>query len=235
MILGCICARGGSRGVPGKNLRHLAGHPLIYYAIRSAEESTSLDDIAVSSDSSEILDTAMKYGVSNIFQRSESLSNDTASKWLVWRDLVEQYEATVEMTVDYIVDLDVTAPLRRPYHIDACVDEATSNQREVVITCYVSDRNPYFNMMEKDTDGRWKIVVSSPKSIVNRQKAPTVYSLSSAVYVVSRSALYLHSHWSNADCSLVQIDREYATDIDSEYDFRFIEFLVEKNLVELVA
>ena len=235
MILACICARGGSRGVPGKNMRMLAGYPLLHYAIRCAMLTASLDDIVVSSDNDDILKLAGDTGVQNIYRRSSHLATDTASKWLVWKDLVQRYEESNTVEIDYLVDLDVTAPLRKPHHVEACVKEAIQNNREVVITGYPSDRNPYFNMMESDLDGHWSLVAQSSEPIVCRQDATKVVSLSPAVYVCSRDALYSHQHWSNAKCTLVQIEKNEAIDIDTEFDLHFVEFLVENNISELVS
>ena len=119
--------------------------------------------------------------------------------------------------------------------MDACITEAIENKREVVITGYPSDRNPYFNMMEQQLDGFWRVVLPSSQPVVCRQDAPKVVSLSSAVYVCSRDALYRYQHWSEAECSLVEIERESAIDIDTEFDLHFVEFLVENNISELVS
>jgi N-acylneuraminate cytidylyltransferase/CMP-N,N'-diacetyllegionaminic acid synthase len=216
-------------------MRILAGHPLIHYAIRCATLSTSLDDIVVSSEDEEILQLANESGLNNIYRRPSNLSTDSASKWLVWKDLVKRYENSNAVEIDYLVDLDVTAPLRKPHHVNACVTEAIQHNREVVITSYPSDRNPYFNMMEPDLDGYWRLVSQPSSPIVCRQEAPKVVSLSPAVYVCSRDALYSYQHWSEAKCTLVEIEKSEAIDIDTELDLRFVEFLVENNISELIS
>jgi N-acylneuraminate cytidylyltransferase/CMP-N,N'-diacetyllegionaminic acid synthase len=193
----------------------------------------ALDDIAVSSDSEEVLAIARMNKLNNLFQRPAELATSSASKWLTWRHLVDTYEQENDAVVEYLVDLDVTTPLRKPHHVAACIAEAKSNDRDLVITCYPSDRNPYFNMMERKKDGLWQVVSQTSQPIENRQNAPAVLSLTPAVYVVSRHALYTYDHWSLAQCALVEIERENAIDIDTEYDFRLIEFLVENNLAEL--
>jgi N-acylneuraminate cytidylyltransferase/CMP-N,N'-diacetyllegionaminic acid synthase len=197
--------------------------------------TTSLDDIVVSSDDDDILNLAEKTGVRNIYRRSSHLATDTTSKWSVWKDIVKRYEQSNTVEIDYLVDLDVTAPLRKPHHVEACIKEAIHNNCEVVITGYSSDRNPYFNMMEPDLNGYWSLVSQSPEPIVCRQDAPKVISLSPAVYVCSRDALYSHQHWSNAKCTLVEIEKKNAIDIDTELDLHFVEFLIEKNISELVS
>ena len=120
------------------------------YTFDCAKESNRIDQIAVSSDDQEILDMASKNGVGNIFKRSDSLSSDSASKWDVFKDLVLRFEKKANVTVDYIVDLDVTVPLRKVEHIDSSIDMMMTNNVDVVITGYKPERNPYFNMMEVD-------------------------------------------------------------------------------------
>jgi CMP-N,N'-diacetyllegionaminic acid synthase len=219
--------------VPGKNIRSLRGQPLIYHTIRCARSVSRLSNIAISSDDSEILDLSKQFGVTSVFHRPAYLSTDTASKWLVWRDLLTRYEEKHSVWVEYLVDLDITTPLRRPEHVEACIDLAIQENCEVVITSYPSERNPYFNMMQLDSDGAGRVVAQSPSPIVCRQDAPKVLSLSPAVYVVSRRALFQYDFWSQATCRLVEIEPIFARDIDSELDFHFIEFLIDQKYVDL--
>src|SRR4051812_31023898 len=112
MILGAICCRGGSKGVPGKNIRLLNGKPLIAYTIETAHHCSMLDDVIVSTDSEEIAKIAIEYRVKVPFMRSASLATDEASKWPVFLDVIEKYEELFGKEISYIVDMDVTAPLK---------------------------------------------------------------------------------------------------------------------------
>jgi len=234
MILGSVSVRGGSQGVPRKNIRELRGHPLMAYAITCAKLSEGLDAVAVSSDDQEMLDMGRSLGADQVFRRPDELATSTASKWPVLVDLLEQYEAATGEQVDYVVDLDVTVPLRKPHHIDACIAKARETGADVVGTCYESERNPYFNMMEEKAPGKFKVVIESPEPIVRRQDAPMVYSLTPAVYVCSRHALYAYDHWARTDTVLVPMSREEAVDIDSELDFKMVEFLLDQGFVTAV-
>jgi CMP-N,N'-diacetyllegionaminic acid synthase len=230
VILASICMRKGSKGVPRKNIRLLLDKPLLIYTFECVKESKRIDQIAVSSDDIEILDMASKHGVVNIFERSESLSSDSASKWDVFKDLVLRFEKKTNATIEYIVDLDVTVPRRKAEHIDSSIEMMMTNNVDVVITGYQPERNPYFNMMEVDHNNIATLVKKKEKPIVCRQDAPVVYSLTPAVYVIKRDALFNYQHWSEATCMINPIPREFAIDIDTESDFEFVEYLMKKEL-----
>lgn len=229
MILASVCMRGGSKGVPNKNIKQLLGKPLLTYTFESIKKSKSIDYIAVSSDDDKILDISKNSGIEHIFKRTPELSSDAASKWDVFRDLVLRFEEKMDQKIEYLVDLDVTVPRRKTEYIESSINMLINNSVDVVITGYTPERNPYFNMMEIGKNNIAKIVKKSETPIVCRQDAPKVYSLSPAVYAIKREALFKYDHWVNAICMINEIPREYAVDIDTELDFEFVEFLMEKE------
>ncbi len=230
MILATICCRGGSKGVPNKNLRLMHGIPLIGHTIVQAQQSELIADLIISTDSQQIADTAKEFGAKVPFMRPDDLASDSASKWPVFIHALEFYEKEYGVEVEYLVDLDVTVPLKTPLDIDGAIQLALDNpSTEVVITGYEPERNPYFNMMEIREDGLAEIVKKSEKPIVRRQDAPDVYSLSPAAFVIKKSALYNYPHWSKAPCRIFPIPRERAIDIDSILDFELVEFLMGKK------
>ncbi len=230
MILATICCRGGSKGVPGKNIKLLQGKPLIAYTIEAAKESRYINELIISTDDEEIALTAKRYGAKVPFMRPAHLATDTASKWPVFIHAVETYEKISGETVEYLVDLDVTVPLKTAADIDGAIQLALDNPAtDVVITGYEPERNPYFNMMETDADGYAQIVKKGKQPIVRRQDAPAVYSLTPAAYVVKKSALYEFEHWSKARCKIFPIPRERAVDIDTDIDFKIVEFLMNSK------
>lgn len=227
MILATICCRGGSKGVPSKNIRLLNGVPLIGHTILQANKCSNIEDLIISTDAVEIAKIAQSYGAEVPFLRPDNLASDTASKWPVFIHALEHYEKMTGKTVDYLVDLDVTVPLKTSEDIDAAITLARSRPDvDVVITGYEPERNPYFNMMEINEEGYAEIVKKSDRPIVRRQDAPVVYSLSPAAYVVKRSALYEYEHWSKAKCLISPMPRDRAIDIDSEFDFQLVEFIL---------
>ncbi len=230
MILGTICCRGGSKGVPGKNIRLLNGKPLIAYTTEIARHCTMLDDVIVSTDSEEIASIAIEYGTKVPFMRPAPLATDEASKWPVFLHAVETYEEQFGKEVSYIVDMDVTVPLKMAADIDGAINIALQYpETDVVITGYTPEKNPYFNMMEVNKRGYAEIVAKSEEPIVRRQDAPKVFSLSGAAFVVKKSALYNYSHWSQAVCRVYEMPRERALDIDEEIDFEMITLLLNRH------
>ncbi len=229
MILCSICVRGGSKGVPKKNIKILNGNPLLFYTIDCAKKANFIDDIVISSDSDEMLEMGENFGIENTIKRPEKFATDSASKWDVFIHLVEEYEQKTGKTVDYLVDLDVTVPLRKPEHIEGAIQIMLNNVTDVVITGYEPERNPYFNMMEITENNYAKIVKKSEKPIVCRQDAPVVYSLTPAVYVMKKSVLYEYKHWSDAKCMIYEIPRENAIDIDTEFDFKLVEYIMKNQ------
>ncbi|MBP2283036.1 N-acylneuraminate cytidylyltransferase/CMP-N,N'-diacetyllegionaminic acid synthase [Flavobacterium sp. CG_23.5] len=229
MILGSICVRGGSKGVPKKNIKILNGNPLLFYTVDCATHSMFLNDIVVSSDDDQMLAIAKNLGIKNTFKRPDELATDKASKWDVFIHLVEEYESKTGNIVEFLVDLDVTVPLRKPEHIDGAIAMMQNNKVDVVITGYEPERNPYFNMMEITEGNYAEIVKKSEKPIVCRQDAPLVYSLTPAVYVIRKQALYDFKHWSDAKCMIYEIPRKNAVDIDTDFDFELVEFLMQNK------
>lgn len=231
MILASVCMRGGSKGVVGKNSRDLLGRPLMSYTFDCAKESKAINEIAVSTDSDEILHIAKQSNIHYAFKRNESLATDDASKWEVFKDLVLRYEEQTGQRVKYLVDLDVTVPRRKAQHIDTSIGMMIKNNADVVITGYEPERNPYFNMMELNDDNTAQLVKKTDKTISCRQNAPLVYSLTPAVYVIKRSALFEYNHWSDAVCMINPIPREFAIDIDTELDFQIVEYLMRNEQI----
>jgi CMP-N,N'-diacetyllegionaminic acid synthase len=225
-IVGAICARGGSKGLPRKNLRPLAGKPLIAHAIQCARACSLLRRVVVSTDDHAIANIAKEYGAEVPFIRPADLAQDDTSKWHVFQHMVKFLEEMDGTQVDVLVDLDSGVPLRTPADVAHCVTQLLSGDADLVVTAYEADRNPYFNMVELDGEGLAKIVKPSERPIVCRQEAPRVYSLSPAVYAIRRDTLWKYSHWSEARLQIYRLPRERAIDIDSELDFRLAEFLM---------
>ena len=230
-ILGTICCRGGSEGVKDKNIRRLNGKPLLSYTVEQALNCGLLNDVVVSTDSKRIKEVAEDAGIKYVIDRPAELATDKASKWPVFIHALETYEAEKQVVVDYIVDMDVTVPLKTNEDINGAIRFALDNpDTDVVITGYEPERNPYFNMMETGNDGFAYIVKKSGEPVVRRQDAPHVFSLTPAVYVIKKQALYDHAHWSEATCKIYPIPRERAVDIDTEFDYKMVEFLMNQPL-----
>ena len=229
-IVGSICARGGSKGVSRKNIRLLNGKPLIYYTIECANACQELDRTIFSTDDEEFAQIARHYSAEVPFMRPPHLAQDTSSKWDVFRHIVETLEITENRRVDVLVDLDTGVPLRSPEDITTCITTILEDDEvDVVVTAYIPDRNPYFNMVEEGLDGFVKVSKQIGTTITRRQDAPKVYGLSPAVYAIRREALWKYDHWAHSKMKVCLIPQERAVDIDTELDFRFVEFLMKNQ------
>jgi len=220
-----ICARGGSVGVPGKNIRPLLGKPLIAYTIEQALACREIDHVYVSTDSPAIAEVARTFGARVPFIRPAELATHTAPKLPVVRHLVEKVE-TSGIRVARIVDLDPTSPLRDQSDIAACLallDERT----DVVITGYESDKNPYFNMVEARADGAVGLVKIPSGEITGRQSAPRVYAMNASIYVWHRHTLS-KGLW-DGFTRLHVMPRTRSIDVDSELDFKLVELLMKEK------
>ena len=232
VILGAVCARGGSKGVPRKNLRLLAGKPLIAHTIECGLNCSVLDEVVVSTDDAEIAQTAAAYGASVPFMRPAALAQDDSSKWDVFQHLVTAWEAHDGRRVKALVDLDTGVPLRDSADIQACVELLLGTDAEVVATAYEPERNPYFNMVESGPDDLVHLVKSLDRPITRRQDAPNVYSVSPAVFALKPAVLWTCSHWSRARMRVHVVPRERSVDIDTELDFRLVEFLMNAAVLK---
>lgn len=224
-----ICARGGSKGVKGKNVRPLHGKPLIAYSIEQARSSGLFDLLAVSSDSDEILEVARKWGVDQLIKRPEELATDQAPKLPVIRHCVAEVERRVGATFDILVDLDATSPLRKPEDIVNAVALLQEAQACNVITAMPARRSPYFNLVEVDNQGAVNLSKPGFRSVARRQDSPKCYDMNASIYVWRRSALFDNDTLFNPGTRLYVMPEERSIDIDSELDFKFVEFMLSEQ------
>lgn len=221
-----ICARGGSTGVPGKNIRPLCGKPLIAWTIEQALASGLADHVLVSTDSADIAAVARSFGAEVPFLRPAELATATAGKLPVILHLVEWAEAALG-PVSRIIDLDPTSPLRDVADIHAC-NELLDDDTGLVITGYESDKNPYFNMVEQKADGSIERVCPPAVEVLGRQGAPRVYAMNGSVYAWHRHSLK-PSLWAAGRIRLHVMPRERSVDIDHPIDFDVVELLMNRR------
>ena len=218
-----ICARGGSVGVPRKNLRMLHGKPLIVHTIEQALCCKSIEAVYVSTDDDEIADIARANGAIVPFRRPAELATSSAGKLPVIRHLVE-YLTQSGIAVTRIVDLDPTSPLRLVGDIESAI-ALLDVDTDVVITGYRSDKNPYFNMVEERPDGNFGLVKQPKVGVEARQAAPPVFAMNASIYVWHRNTLN-RGLWQGRT-KLYEMPRERSVDIDSELDFLIVEILMK--------
>lgn len=224
-----VCARAGSKGVKGKNLRLLNGLPLLAHSLRQAVESGLFDAIAVSSDSAEMLAVARQHGADVLVERPAELATDTAAKLPVIRHCVAAAEAHTGWQFDTCVDLDATSPLRSLEDVRAVVHLLESSGAGNVITAMPARRSPYFNMVEVAEDGVVRLSKPVTPPFVRRQDAPACFDMNASIYAWTRDALMSERGLFNPDTRLHVMPEERSIDIDSELDFRFVEFLLSQR------
>ena len=221
-----ICARGGSKGVPGKNLRPLSGRPLLEWSIRQARESKLFRAIVVSSDSDAILQAARSAGADLAVQRPDRLATDEAPKVPVIVHALEQASRWLGAVPDVLVDLDATSPLRIPADIIGAVELLESSNASSVITGSRSRRSPYFNLVEERADGTVGLSKPLVTPVERRQDAPRTFDMNASIYVWRVASFRAAPSVFYADTKLFEMPEERSIDIDSELDFRIVSMLL---------
>jgi N-acylneuraminate cytidylyltransferase/CMP-N,N'-diacetyllegionaminic acid synthase len=215
--------------VHNKNIRNLAGRPLIAHTIQQARSSGLFDLIAVSSDSPQILNAAREHGADLLVQRPLELSTDAAAKLPAIRHCVDEVEKLKGHRFDIVVDLDATSPLRLPADIRGAVELLETRRTSNVITGSPARRSPYFNLVEVGEDGVVRLSKSLEKEVVRRQDTPPCFDMNASIYVWRRDALFEHRALFTPDTLLFVMPEERSLDIDSELDFEIVELLLEKR------
>ncbi|GAB3414991.1 acylneuraminate cytidylyltransferase family protein [Massilia agilis] len=227
-----ICARGGSKGVLGKNLRLMHGKPLIAYSIEQAKASGLFNAVVVSSDSAGILEAARQHGADLLIDRPAELATDTAAKLPAIRHAAEAAERALGMRFDTYVDLDATSPLRSAEDIRNAVELLEASGAGNVITAMPARRSPYFNLVEVAQDGSVALSKRPAVAFARRQDAPPCYDMNASIYVWRRPVLFGTDTIFNPDTRLYVMPEERSIDIDSELDFEFVQFLMKRQLGE---
>ena len=171
-----IAARGGSKGVPNKNIRLLGKKPLIAHTIESAIKSKLFSNVIVSTENKKIANIAKKYGATIPFYRPKKLATDNASMDDVLLDVIKKLKL-LEYEFEVVVNRDCTAPFIQNSDIKASINLLDRKKCDAVVAGYSTHLNPYFNMMEKNANGYLEFSKKSKKIIESRQNAPIVYQL----------------------------------------------------------
>jgi CMP-N,N'-diacetyllegionaminic acid synthase len=235
-ILITICARGGSKGIPGKNIKMISNRPLITYTISTAKSLAVKYDakITISTDDAEIKNVAELEGIVTEYIRPTILATDTAGKIDTIKDLLLYEESLVSFKYDYILDLDVTSPLRTVFDLEEAF-KILYNKPEALNLFSVnqSARNPYFNMVEENNQGYYSLVkTNADGSVMTRQSAPRVYDLNASFYWYRRSFFNENLKSAITHKSLVYVMNHICFDLDHPVDFLFMEFLIQNNKLD---
>ena len=232
-ILITICARGGSKGIPGKNIKDLAGKPLIVHTINVAIKFSAARDalVSLSTDSDEIMAVAKAAGIETDYKRPENLATDAAGKMGAIVDLLYFEEKKRGSAFDYVLDLDVTSPLRTVQDLETALKMLESAEGALnIFSVNPANRNPYFNMVEQNEEGYFQLCKNS--DFVSRQAVPKVYDMNASFYIYKREFFSKGFATAVNPRSLVYVMPHVCFDLDHPIDFEFMQFLIENKKID---
>ncbi|MCK9380242.1 MAG: acylneuraminate cytidylyltransferase family protein [Sulfuritalea sp.] len=221
-----IFARGGSKGLVGKNIRPLGGKPLIAWSIEQALAVKRIGRVIVSTDSEEIATVSREYGAEVPFIRPAELAQDDSPEWLAWRHALNYLLDADGVLPEVMVSVPATAPLRLPLDIENCLNEFEKGGADIVITVTDAHRSPYFNMVKTNADGTVGLVIPPQSLIARRQDAPTVFDMATVAYVARPEFVMTHNGTFEGRVRAVHIPAERSIDIDTLLDFQIAECLL---------
>jgi len=219
-----IFARGGSKGLPKKNILNIGGLPLIAHSILSAKNNLMIDDVFVSTDSNEIAKVSTSFEA-KVIRRPKELAQDDSSEWLAWIHAIN-YVHDQGYKFNRFISLPPTAPLRADEDINKCLLALEGNV-DMVITVTPANRNPSFNMVKRDATGISELIIKS--DIVRRQDALLVYDMTTVAYVTTPNYILSKKNLFEGNTYSVIIPKDRAVDIDDEVDFILAERLFERR------
>ena len=229
-----ICARGGSKSIPGKNIKLLNGKPLIAYSIEIAQKFAQLHPsiISLSTDDVKIKQVAQKYGLKTSYDRPATLATDKAGKIGSIEDLKNYEEKKRDVQFDLIIDLDITSPLRTIEDLQSAIQLLQANKKaHNIFSVSPASRNPYFNMVEAQPDGYVKLVKTG-NTILSRQEAPAVYDMNASFYIFRPSFFTEGYNSSVTDHSLAYVVPHICFDLDYPHDFIIMELMIKHKLLD---
>jgi CMP-N-acetylneuraminic acid synthetase len=218
-----VFARGGSKGLPGKNIRPLGGVPLLAHSIRAGFEAGA-EQVFVSTDDADIAGVARAYNA-EVIDRPPELATDTASEWLAWQHAV-QHLREQGRDFDVFLSLPATAPLRSVDDVQQCL-EALDDKTDVVVTVSPAARSPYFNMVIREANGSSRVVLGDA-GFKRRQDAPEVYDMTTVAYVTRPDFVMQTTGLFQGRVRSIVVPKERAVDIDDALDFLVAEALYNK-------
>ena len=228
-ITAFIFARGGSKGLPNKNIKILNGKPLIAWSIEHAKAVKRVGRVIVSTDSEEIARIAREYGAEVPFMRPLELATDESPEWLSWQHGLKYLKSTDGCLPDLMVSIPATAPLRDVEDINNVIDEYQRNDTDMVITVTESYRSPFFNIVKESLNGYVDLFMSSEKVVSRRQDCPKTFDITTVAYAARPSFVLNKKNMFEGRVRQVIVPKETSLDIDTLFDFEFAEYMFKKR------
>ena len=225
-----IFARGGSKGLPNKNILEIRGMPLIAWSISHAKSCSRINRVIVSTDSAKIKEIALDHGAEVPFMRPKDLASDTASELDAWRHAINELERIDGVCPEIIISLPATSPLRIPSDIDRALDRYNEGDVDVVIGVTPAHRNPFFNMVNFDGTRHVHIVGKQISGIERRQDAPEVFDITTVVYIANSDYVLNGTSLFTGRVGAIHIPQERSIDIDTPYDFAIAKLMLSGEI-----
>lgn len=220
-----IFARGGSKGLPGKNIKPLAGKPLLQYSIDTALASDLIEQVFVSTDDQAIAQVAIEGGAT-LIERPAELATDQSSEWLSWRHAVE-WATEHYGSFDGFVSLPATSPLRSQEDVEAAILKRQAETADICIAVTPASRSPYFNMVKYNEVGFVELVNQPEGEVSRRQDAPKVFDITTVVYATTPEFVLNNYGLFSGKVASIEVPKARAVDIDDIYDFRLAEAIIK--------
>ena len=219
-----IPARGGSKGIPRKNIKLLNGKPLIHFTIEAAQQIFDNQRICVSSEDDEINFIAKQKGLTYDYIRPMNLATDTSSSREVILDVIEYYK-NQNLSFDAIVLLQPTSPFRTSLHILEAINLYESSDNEMVVSVKETKSNPYFNLFEENENGF--LDLSKTGNFTSRQNAPKTYEYNGAIYIFSIETVQSKQFSEFEKIKKYEMSAIDSVDLDNSLDWDFCEFILK--------
>lgn len=212
-----IFARGGSKGLPNKNLKDFGGKPLIVWAIEQALSTPEISNVIVSTDSIEIAEVAKDARAEVPFMRPDQLATDDSPEWLSWIHAIRETE--LHKTNQPFISVPPTSPLRSAEDISMCINEFLGDKVDAVIAVTESSRSPFFNMVKMEQDGKCELLVQGGGNFSRRQDFAQAFDITTICYVASPTFILEKNHLFEGLVKGVVVPRIRGIDIDTQDDF----------------
>lgn len=227
-FLAIIPARGGSKGLPKKNIKELCGKPLIAWSIEAGLKSKYLDEVMVTTDSEEIANLSKEFGASVPFLRPENLASDTATTFDAVKHTIDYYKNNLNKEFDFIVLLEPTSPLREDNDIDNMIKNLVDNQNKFDSISSIGAVNEHPSIMKKKTtDGRIIPFCKELEMTTRRQDNEVAYFPYGVAYISKTSSLLEEKTFYTSKNTFYEIKRYQCYEIDDIYDFLAIENILK--------
>jgi CMP-N-acetylneuraminic acid synthetase len=224
-----IFARGGSKGLPGKNLRDLNGKSLLRRAIETCQATPEIGRVVVSTEDKDIAAAAKSLGADVPFVRPPELAQDESPELEAWKHALRTLQDIEGQMPETLVSVPTTAPLREPKDLSNCLEHYVQTSADLVITSAESPHNPYFNVFEQSDTGEVLVPMLRTENAFRRQNVPQVNFITPICYVARSSYVLDCQNLFEGKVRTHVVEADRAVDVDTLMDFEYAEYLIHRR------